>query len=63
MERFLSPQDLSDVLAIPLKTIYDWNYRGAGPRALRVGRHVRYREGDVVAWLDARAEQSKRSPA
>jgi predicted DNA-binding transcriptional regulator AlpA len=52
--RLLSPGDLAEREGVPLKTIYAWNYVGSGPRYLRVGRFVRYRLTDVVAWEDAR---------
>lgn len=53
-EKLLSPGDLAEREGVPLKTIYAWNYVGSGPRYLRVGRFVRYRLADVVAWEDAR---------
>jgi excisionase family DNA binding protein len=52
---FLSPEDLAAELRVPLATVYGWRYKGTGPRALKVGRHVRYRREDVDAWLDAQA--------
>lgn len=35
-------------------TLYQWRRHGAGPRFFRIGRSVRYRLGDVLAWRDAR---------
>lgn len=29
-----------------------WRMQGYGPPARRMGKHVRYRPGDVIAWLD-----------
>jgi excisionase family DNA binding protein len=57
MERLFSPIELADYLGVPLQTVYRWRNRGGGPPAMRVGRHLRYAEGDVVRWLDARREQ------
>jgi len=48
----LSPQELSELLSIPLATVYRWRSRGDGPRAMKLGRHVRYRIDDVLRWLD-----------
>lgn len=31
---------------------------GQGPRYLKLGRAVRYRESDLDAWMDARATSS-----
>lgn len=47
----LSPKALSEYLGVPLGTVYGWRYKGTGPRACRVGRHLRYRFGDVQDWL------------
>jgi excisionase family DNA binding protein len=48
-----TPDDLSAYLGVPLGTLYSWNHRGIGPRATKVGRHLRYRWAEVDAWLDA----------
>jgi len=48
----LTPQELSNLLAVPLATIYRWRTRGEGPEGFRVGRHVRFRLEDVERWLD-----------
>jgi excisionase family DNA binding protein len=50
-ERLLSPQELADYLEVPVKTIYSWRHHGKGPRGFRVGKHVRFRWGDVETWL------------
>lgn len=55
-ERMISPTDLAQLLQIPVQTIYRWRYRGEGPRAYRIGRHVRYRMSDIEAWLDRQAD-------
>ena len=45
--------DLLDVAEITLKK---WRLSGDGPPFIRVGvRAIRYRRGDVVAWLRSRA--------
>ncbi|MGH8936884.1 MAG: DNA-binding protein [Acidimicrobiia bacterium] len=30
---------------MPAATLYQWRYRGEGPRGFRVGKHLRYRWG------------------
>jgi excisionase family DNA binding protein len=49
----ITSQQLAEVLGIPLATVYQWRMRGTGPRAIKVGKHVRYRVSDVADWLDA----------
>ena len=51
LEDLLSPQDLAHICKVPLPTVYRWNHTGDGPKALHIGRHVRYRPEDVDAWL------------
>jgi predicted DNA-binding transcriptional regulator AlpA len=53
----LDPGDVAEMLRIPRATLAAWRYRGRGPRWLRVGRHVRYLERDVEAWLESLATQ------
>jgi excisionase family DNA binding protein len=52
LERLLSVQQLSDYLGVPVKTLYEWRTQHVGPRAVKVGRALRYPESRVAAWLD-----------
>jgi len=52
-ERLLSPDDVAAFLGVPVTTLYQWRYKGIGPRGLRIGRHLRYRQEEVNAWLRA----------
>lgn len=49
-------QELADYLQVSIKTVYDWRLRGVGPKARKVGTHLRYRWADVDAWLEAQSE-------
>ena len=51
LQRLLTIGELSEYLGIPVATIYDWRVDGKGPRALRIGRHLRFAVADVQAWL------------
>lgn len=57
----LSPQDVADREGVPLSTVYQWRSRGGGPPGFRVGRHVRFRLADVVAWEESQIA-ADRSP-
>lgn len=58
-ERLLSREEASRFLNVPSKTLCSWAYMGRGPSYYRVGRHARYRESDLLAWLaDQRCERS-----
>lgn len=50
---WLGPKDLAAEFGVPVTTVYQWNSKRTGPRAARIGRHVRYRRRDVEAWIEA----------
>lgn len=53
-ERLLSVEELADYLEVPVKTIYTWRHRNTGPKGFRAGKHLRFRWGDVQAWVAER---------
>ncbi|MBC8094155.1 MAG: helix-turn-helix domain-containing protein [Pseudonocardia sp.] len=54
-DRLWTVEDTSAFLGIPVATLYQWRHRSLGPRAYKVGRHLRYDPADVRQWLDGRA--------
>lgn len=46
-----SVQDTARYLGVPVATLYRWRHRGIGPKAYRVGRHLRYDPALVRQWL------------
>jgi len=44
-------QQLSDYLGVPVKTLCEWRTQKVGPRAVKVGRALRYPESHVIDWL------------
>lgn len=56
-ERLMSLGDLSEMLGVPVNTLYGWRVRGEGPPGYRVGRHVRYRRSAVEAWLETQTDE------
>ena len=55
-ERLMTLSDLSEMLGVPVATLYGWRHRGEGPQGYRIGRHVRYRRSTVEAWLRTQAD-------
>lgn len=51
-----TPAEVAAYLGVPVKTLYQWKYRGIGPHVHKVGRHLRYRWHEVDAWLNAQAK-------
>ncbi|MGO9028744.1 MAG: helix-turn-helix transcriptional regulator [Acidimicrobiales bacterium] len=59
-ELIMDPEAVASYLQVPLATIYAWRYKGEGPPAMKVGRHLRYRRSEVDAWLDLQRVDRKR---
>lgn len=51
-ERLWSVRDVAEFLGVPIGTLYQWRHLGTGPKAYRVGRHLRYDPGEVRRWLE-----------
>lgn len=48
-------------LHVPIQTLYDLRSQGRGPRGFRVGRELRFRAGEIEAWLASlEAEDARR---
>ena len=61
IERMMSLAELSELLGVPLSTLYGWRHRGEGPAGYRLGKHVRFRRADVDAWLATQADSASAS--
>lgn len=55
-EKLLTAQEVADYLGVPLATLYQWRTKGTAPRAVKVGRHIRFRPVDLQAWCDRNAD-------
>ena len=51
LDRLLTTRQLADYLGVPVATLYAWRQSGDGPPGFRVGKHLRFRERDVDAWI------------
>jgi excisionase family DNA binding protein len=60
LDRLMTITDLSEMLGVPVDTLYGWRHRGEGPAGYRIGRHVRYRRAAVEAWLDTQVDRRQR---
>jgi predicted DNA-binding transcriptional regulator AlpA len=50
-DRLWTVEETSYFLGVPVGTLYYWRCRGDGPKACKLGRHLRYRADDVRAWV------------
>jgi excisionase family DNA binding protein len=59
----MTVEEVADYLAVPVRTVYRWRLTGTGPRGARVGRFVRYRKGDVEAWVERQLQEERTGDA
>jgi hypothetical protein len=52
-DALLREQDAADFLCLSVRTLQSWRIRLAGPPFVQIGRAVRYRRRDLIAWIDA----------
>jgi hypothetical protein len=57
-DEIFDQQDVADWLKVSPKCLESWRLKGHGPKFLRIGRLVRYRRRDVVAYLDGQLRRS-----
>jgi predicted DNA-binding transcriptional regulator AlpA len=55
LERAIDSRQLSALVGIAENTLTQYRMNGEGPPFFRIGRNIRYRLGDVLAWRDAGA--------
>lgn len=48
-------EEVSAYLGVPVKTLYQWKWRGEGPPVRKIGRHLRYDPAAVQAWATGAA--------
>lgn len=51
-DQIITPEQVAELLKVPVGTLYAWRHKGIGPPAARVGRHLRYRRRDVEEWFE-----------
>jgi excisionase family DNA binding protein len=56
LEPMLSTTELARYLGVAPQAIYDLRSAGRGPRAIWVGRELRYRTSEVQHWLERMEE-------
>jgi predicted DNA-binding transcriptional regulator AlpA len=58
METLLTSKQLAALAGLSVRTLERLRSSGLGPRFVRLGQSVRYREVEVEAWLAAQTVQS-----
>lgn len=52
-EKWLSSGEVAEMLGVTQRTVENWRGSGKGPAYARIGSNIRYREEDVLAWVEA----------
>lgn len=52
-DRYLTPQNLAQLLGVPLQTVYQWRCQRIGPTGFRVGKYLRYDPREVQSWIES----------
>jgi excisionase family DNA binding protein len=57
METLIDKRQLAEQLSVSVKTIDLWVSRGKGPRPVRIGKLVRFKQSDVEAFIQQLTEE------
>ena len=58
MPELLTLAEVAAELRVPVETLRKWRAQGTGPRAAKIGRHLRYRRVEVDRWLAQREQEA-----
>ncbi|WP_217987669.1 helix-turn-helix transcriptional regulator [Halomonas salipaludis] len=58
LPKLMNQRDLADYLGKSTAWCERARWAGEGPRYIKLGRHVRYRADDVLAWIEECARTS-----
>lgn len=50
----LTEAEAAELLSLSVRTLQAWRYDSSGPRYCRLGRVIRYRNTDLLVWIEAR---------
>lgn len=56
---WLTVADVARRFQVPVKTVHTWRYTATGPRGVKFGRHVRFRESEVRRWEREREDAAR----
>ncbi|GAB3236389.1 hypothetical protein GCM10027447_34690 [Glycomyces halotolerans] len=51
-ERLWSIEETAEFLSVPVETLRYWRKNKTGPRAAKLGRHLRYHPDHVRRWFE-----------
>jgi predicted DNA-binding transcriptional regulator AlpA len=57
-DRLLSIDEVSAILQLPVQSIYKQRSIGLFCPAYKIGRHLRWKRSELLAWLETRRDAS-----
>jgi excisionase family DNA binding protein len=51
MSELLTIKEAGAYLKVSVETLRKWRAQGRGPKAVKLGRHLRYRPEDIDQWI------------
>lgn len=58
MQKLMTPDEIAEMLSVKKSTIYNWTHIGFIPH-VKIGRHVRFREADILKWLKKKSVKGR----
>jgi len=58
----LVEQDVANHIGVSIQTLRKWRYDGIGPRHIKIGRTIRYRQEDIDAFFAQASEGTEVKP-
>jgi predicted DNA-binding transcriptional regulator AlpA len=58
MDSLLTQKDAARILGLSVRTLERHRLAGTGPRFARFGRLIRYRQNDLIEWVDGNLRNS-----
>lgn len=58
--QLLTREQAATFLQFSVKTLANWAVTGAGPRLVKIGGRVRYRQADLDKWIEKNTVGSKK---
>ncbi len=56
MAELLTISETAAYLKVPVETLRKWRAQSRGPKAVKLGRHLRYRQEDIDQWVKEQAD-------
>lgn len=56
LPEYVSPEEASRIIGVPLRTMQNWRFRDDGPPFTRYGQTIRYKVTDLHDWMQLNRE-------